>query len=120
MPCRDDYGPSTVSQETYDILEGKERATQRRADLATRVACEIEKLLTKGQFDTLSEEAQKWIKKHREADVLERKREEERLRREQEDKRRKEAREKLRLTALKKLSKEEREALGLPHPAINA
>jgi hypothetical protein len=118
MPCRDDYGPEpSVSQQDYDTLKTIERATQKRCDQATRVACEVEKLLSHEQFGTLTKEAQTWIKKHRDADAAEKKREEERKKREQLiEARRKEADEK-RLAALKKLTREERTILGLPHPA---
>jgi hypothetical protein len=119
MPCRDDYGPSepTIAQSTYDTLEAVERATQKRCDQATRVACEIEKLLSHEQFGTLTKEAQTWIKKHRDADAAEKKREEERQKREQEVKARREKNEQAHLAALKKLTREERNILGLPHPA---
>lgn len=49
MPCRDDYPvESTVLQETYDALRADFNVIKKRLDKATRVACEIEKLLTEG------------------------------------------------------------------------
>jgi hypothetical protein len=118
MPCRDwmDDVPS-VSRETYDATRTDLSATQNRLDEATRVACEIEKVLTEEQVESLSKEAQNWITRHRAADERERKREEERKRRDAEEKVRREKMDAIRTGALHKLTREERNALGLPHPA---
>jgi hypothetical protein len=73
-----------------------------RLDKATRVACEMEKMLTHAQRKKLSPEAQDWIIKHREAD-------ERRLRNEEHQRQVKEER----ATALKKLTPRERALLNI-------
>lgn len=118
MPCRDDYPiESTVSQETYDAVRADLSRIKKRLDEATRVGCEIEKLLTEGQNASLSKGARQWIAAHRVADAKRKKEEEDRERRDREENERRIKLEKDRLAALKKLSKEERRILGLPDPA---
>jgi hypothetical protein len=107
MPCRDDaYNPR---EESFD----RQIRQQERLDLATRVACTIEKLLTEKQIKSLPGETQQWIANHREMDRR-------RLERENEEKLAKIRKQKieetlatLRKQALKKLNPAERKALGL-------
>jgi hypothetical protein len=117
MPCRDDYGPSTVSQESYDAVQADLSRLKKRLDKATRVACELAELLTLPQVSGVSKEAQAWIKEHREADAKRKREEEERDRRDRAENERRVKLEKDRLAALKKLTHEERRVLGLPDPA---
>jgi small-conductance mechanosensitive channel len=55
MPCRDDYS------DQLDLINLRERL-----DRATRVACELSKLL--GSTDNLSQEAISWIAEHYQMD----------------------------------------------------
>ncbi len=114
MPCRDDYGPSDYSSETESARKEAER-NSKRADLAARVACELEKKYIKSaqELETLSEESQKWIAEHRVKDAREKaeKLRAERLAKEARDKEAQKAA--FKASALNKLTKEERRALGL-------
>jgi len=114
MPCRDDYGPSDYSGET-ETLRAEIQRNEKRADLAARVACELEKKYIKSaqELATLSTETQQWVAEHRVKDAKEKADQlrKERLEREQEEKRQK--RQALQTSALGKLTKEERKALGL-------
>jgi hypothetical protein len=87
MPCESDPG--------YDV-------TARALDEVTRVACEMEKLLIHSQRSKLSAETRSWIERHRKWD---REREKEAA----DNKKRKKLKEK----ALGKLSKAEKEAIGV-------
>lgn len=85
--------PNEVSQSEYDTVLARQEAAQKRADTATAIACELEKILTPEQVKGLSGNAQTWIKLRR-AEL-----------------------QKVKIAALKKLTPEERSALGLPNPA---
>lgn len=118
MPCHDDYPlGNTVSEETYDAVRADLSRVKKRLDEATRVGCEIEKLLTEKQQASLSKGARQWIAAHRVADAKRKKEEEDRERRDREVAERKAKLESDRKAALNKLTKEERRVLGLPDPA---
>src|SRR5271167_3721450 len=119
MPCRDDYGPDTSE---VDNLNKINKGLRDKLDLATRVACELEKVLLKtllepdDGFNVLSAEAKEWITKHREKD----RKEAERVAREARiEAKRKEAEAQTKTrknAALAKLTPQERRELGLPEP----
>lgn len=119
MPCRDDYGPSDYNLAEAETARAEAKRNANRADLAARVACELEKkyVTSTVEFERLSQESQKWIREHRVKDAKEAKERErmERLEREREERRKKD--EALKTSALSKLTHEERRALGLPDPA---
>jgi hypothetical protein len=120
MPCRDDYSssPDYSSTEINDA-RAEARRNEKRADLAARVACELEKKYIKSdkELEALSKETQVWIAEHRIKDAKEKAEQlrQERLERQHEERRKKEAA--LKTSALGKLTHEERRALGLPDPA---
>jgi hypothetical protein len=116
MPCRDG-GPLSVDEDDLKSARSELRAVKKRLDLATRVACEIEKHLAAADWVHLSSEAQAWIKEHREADAKRKKAEEEQERRDREEAARRLKLEKDQTAALNKLTHEERRVLGLPDPA---
>jgi hypothetical protein len=112
MPCIDDEDvPSNqgeINALTRDLDEQK-----KRLDFATRVACNLEKLLTEAQFQELDSETQRWIVKHRKEDVKRRQREEtERIQAEKRLAKHREN-EQTRKQALAKLTPKERKVLGL-------
>ena len=91
MPCE--------SGDIHDDL----RDAYDRADAATRAACEMARILRAyHKFDQLSQETRRWVKRHGRID-RERERDEKREREHSESKER----------ALAKLSRKEREVLGL-------
>jgi hypothetical protein len=114
MPCRDDYGPPDNGE--VDRLETLNTGLRKRLDLATRIACELEKALPKHLFESLSQDALKWITEHREKD---RKEAEKIAREERIETKRKEAEALVKVrknAALNKLTEQERRTLGLPDP----
>jgi hypothetical protein len=118
MPCRDWEGfDGKYSDIEYNSLKADRDAAQKRCDLATRVACEIEKYLRDDDINSLSRETRNWIKKHREDDEKARKAKETQDRIEAAREVERKRVEALQLTALEKLTHEERRALGLPDPA---
>jgi hypothetical protein len=93
MPCSSDGWPSS---DTYRELEN-----------ATQAACELARAIRSTRvgstlWDELSKKTKKWVERH---DRIDR----QRIKREKEEKRRK----KLKKQALKKLSRKEREVLGI-------
>jgi hypothetical protein len=101
MPCRD-YGSDYVSPtDTWQFRELKDRA-----DMLARIACKaMDELVKQGKADFLilrDEEVAEWYKKHQEEDRKAREKEE-----------RKQQRAKLRRQALRKLTEEEKIALGV-------
>lgn len=96
MPCYDGRENTAAAD-----LSERNRKLQRRLDLATRVACELARHY-KGQIRSLSVEATNWIKDHEAEDARRAAVEAERKKAQQ-----------LKEAALKKLTKEERRALGI-------
>lgn len=94
MPC---YDPSCYEVDPY---------LQSRLDRATRVACELVKIIrahwTKGTVIPVSNEALEWIKEH---DRIDKEREERELAALQ--------KQQLKISAIAKLSPKERQALGV-------
>ena len=102
MPCRD-YGSDSYSSptDTWQYREMKDRA-----DMLARIACKaMTELVKSGYADFLvlkDDEVRDWWEKHQEADRKAREKEE-----------RKQQKAKLRRQALRKLSEEEKIALGI-------
>jgi hypothetical protein len=116
MPCRDDYGPSPdYSSTEIERARADARRNEKRADLAARVACELEKKYIKSaqELETLSKESQLWIAEHRIKDAKEKAEQLRKERLEREQKAREEKQRALKSSALSKLTAEEKRALGL-------
>jgi len=101
MPCRD-YGSDDVSPtDSWQYRDLKERA-----DMLARIACKAMTELENNQIEDLlllrDDEVRTWWAKHKEAD-----------RKAREKEQRKQERIRLRRAALRKLSEEEKVALGL-------
>ena len=101
MPCRD-YGSDDVSPtDSWQYRDLKERA-----DMLARIACKAMTELENNQIEDLlllrDDEVREWWAKHKEAD-----------RKAREKEQRKQERIRLRRAALRKLSEEEKVALGL-------
>ena len=96
MPC--DSGPS------YDNYN--ENRLRGRLDVLTRMCCEMARELSGKQRGMLPKTTQAWIKRH---EVSDRKR----IARERAEKKAEDERKAARKSALNKLSKREREALGV-------
>ena len=102
MPCRD-YESDSYSWQHREI---KDREIKDRADMLARIACKAMTELENNKIEDLlllrDDEVREWWAKHKEAD-----------RKAREKEQRKQERIRLRRAALRKLSEEEKIALGL-------